>query len=134
MKVKVGDNVKILAGKDKGKEGKIIKTLKNKDKVVVEGINMVKKHVKPRGMNEVGSIVDVEAPIHVSNVKLIDNNTKKAKDVKASKKEIIENKEDKEDIDINEKNDNNENKEKNENIENKENVDNIENKENNKNI
>ena len=45
MKVKVGDNVRILAGKDKGKEGKIIKTLKNKDKVVVEGINMVKKHV-----------------------------------------------------------------------------------------
>ena len=87
MKVKVGDNVRILAGKDKGKEGKIIKTLKNKDKVVVEGINMVKKHVKPRGMNEVGSIVDVEAPIHVSNVKLIDNNAKKAKDVKASKKE-----------------------------------------------
>ena len=87
MKVKVGDNVKILAGKDKGKEGKIIKTLKNKDKVVVEGINMVKKHVKPRGMNEVGSIVDVESPIHVSNVKLIDNNAKKAKDVKASKKE-----------------------------------------------
>ena len=87
MKVKVGDNVKILTGKDKGKEGKIIKTLKNKDKVVVEGINMVKKHVKPRGMNEVGSIVDVEAPIHVSNVKLIEKNAKKAKDVKASKKE-----------------------------------------------
>ena len=80
MKVKVGDNVKILTGKDKGKEGKIIKTLKNKDKVVVEGINMVKKHVKPRGMNEVGSIVDVEAPIHVSNVKLIEKNAKKAKE------------------------------------------------------
>jgi large subunit ribosomal protein L24 len=87
MKVKVGDNVRILAGKDKGKEGKIIKTLKNKDKVVVEGINMVKKHVKPRGMNEVGSIVDVEAPIHVSNVKLSEKSAKKAKDVKASKKE-----------------------------------------------
>ena len=87
MKVKVGDNVRILAGKDKGKEGKIIKTLKNKDKVVVEGINMVKKHVKPRGMNEVGSIVDVEAPIHVSNVKLNEKSAKKAKDVKASKKE-----------------------------------------------
>ncbi len=87
MKVKVGDNVRILAGKDKGKEGKIIKTLKNKDKVVVEGINMVKKHVKPRGMNEVGSIVDVEAPIHVSNVKLNVKDNKKAKDAKASKKE-----------------------------------------------
>ena len=70
MKVKVGDNVKILAGKDKGKEGRVIKTLKKENKVLVEGINMVKKHVKPNRMNEVGSIVDIEAPIHVSNVKL----------------------------------------------------------------
>ena len=77
MKIKVGDNVKVLAGKDKGKEGKVIKTLKKDNKVVVEGINMVKKHVKPRGMNEVGSIVDVEAPIHASNVMLIDPKTKK---------------------------------------------------------
>ena len=87
MKVKVGDNVKILAGKDKGKEGKIIKTLKKDNKVVVEGINMVKKHVKPRGMNEVGSIVDVEAPIHVSNVKLNTKDAKKAKVAKSEKKE-----------------------------------------------
>ena len=70
MKVKVGDNVKILAGKDKGKEGRVIRTLKKDNKVVVEGINMIKKHVKPNRMNEVGSIVDIEAPIHVSNVKL----------------------------------------------------------------
>ena len=84
MKVKVGDNVKVLAGKDKGKEGKIIKTLKKDNKVVVEGINMVKKHVKPRGMNEVGSIVDIEAPIHVSNVKL---QVKDAKVKKSTKKE-----------------------------------------------
>ena len=83
MKVKVGDNVKILAGKDKGKEGKVIKTLKKDNKVVVEGINMIKKHVKPRGMNEVGSIVDVEAPIHASNVKV---NTKETK--KETKKEV----------------------------------------------
>ncbi len=86
MKVKVGDNVKILAGKDKGKEGKVIKTLKKDNKVVVEGINMVKKHVKPRGMNEVGSIVDVEAPIHASNVKINTKETKKdAKKVKETK-------------------------------------------------
>jgi len=83
MKVKVGDNVKILAGKDKGKTGKIIKTLKNENKVIVEGINMVKKHKKPNGMNQVGSIIDVEAPIHVSNVQL---STKDAK-VKKEKKE-----------------------------------------------
>ena len=87
MKVKVGDNVKILAGKDKGKEGKIIKTLKKDNKVVVEGINMVKKHVKPRGMNEVGSIIDIEAPIHVSNVKLNTKDSKKAKVAKSEKKE-----------------------------------------------
>ena len=90
MKIKVGDNVKVLAGKDKGKEGKVIKTLKKDNKVVVEGINMVKKHVKPRGMNEVGSIIDVEAPIHASNVKLNTKETKKdakEKETKSAKKE-----------------------------------------------
>ena len=76
MKVKVGDNVRILAGKDKGKEGRIIKTLKKDNKVVVEGINVIKKHVKPNRMNEVGSIVEVEAPIHASNVMIIDPKTK----------------------------------------------------------
>ena len=85
MKVKVGDNVRILAGKDKGKEGRIIKTLRKDNKVVVEGINVIKKHVKPNRMNEVGSIVEVEAPIHVSNVKLVEE-TKKAKTTKKSEK------------------------------------------------
>ncbi len=79
MKVKGGDNVVILAGKDKGKEGRVIKTLRKDNKVVVEGINMIKKHVKPNRMNEVGSIVDVEAPIHVSNVKVIAGKAKEAK-------------------------------------------------------
>ena len=85
MKVKVGDNVRILAGKDKGKDGRIIKTLKKDNKVVVEGINIIKKHVKPNRMNEVGSIVEVEAPIHVSNVKVVEE-TKKAKTTKKSEK------------------------------------------------
>ena len=80
MKVKVGDNVVVLTGKDKGKTGRIIKTLRKENKVVVEGINMVKKHIKPNRMNEVGSIVDVEAPIHVSNVKVV------AEEKKATKK------------------------------------------------
>lgn len=88
MKVKVGDQVKILAGKDKGKEGKIIKTLKNDDKVVVEGINMIKKHLKPRYTNESGSIVEMEAPIHVSNVKKIETTAKKV--VKEAKTEKVE--------------------------------------------
>ena len=87
MKVKVGDNVKILAGKDKGKEGRVIKTLKKENKVLVEGINMVKKHVKPNRMNEVGSIVDIEAPIHVSNVK-VSETKKEAK--KATAKPVEE--------------------------------------------
>ena len=86
MKVKVGDNVRILAGKDKGKEGRIIKTLKKDNKVVVEGINIIKKHVKPNRMNEVGSIVEMEAPIHVSNVKVVEE-TKKAEKKETAKKE-----------------------------------------------
>ena len=92
MKVKVGDNVKILAGKDKGKEGKIIKTLKKDNKVIVEGVNMIKKHVKPNRMNEVGSIVEMEAPIHVSNVKLAEKTTAK-KETKKTAKETKEVKE-----------------------------------------
>ena len=76
MILKTGDKVKVIAGKDKGKEGKIIKTLKKDNKVVVEGINMIKKHVKPNGQNA-GSIVEMEAPIHASNVMIIDPKTKK---------------------------------------------------------
>ena len=82
MKVKVGDKVKILAGKDKGKEGTVTVTLKKKDKVVVSGINIVKKHMKPNAMNENGGIVSVEAPIHVSNVKVIEG----SKNAKAAAK------------------------------------------------
>ena len=76
MTIKTGDNVLVITGKDKGKEGKIIKTLKAENKVVVEGINMVKKHVKPNGQTA-GSIVDMEAPIHASNVMIVDPKTKK---------------------------------------------------------
>ena len=71
MKIKVNDNVKILAGKDKGKTGVVIKTLKKEDKVVVEGINVHKKHQKPNNQNENGGIIEFSAPIHVSNVKKI---------------------------------------------------------------
>ena len=85
MKVKVGDKVKILAGKDKGKEGKIIKTFKKEDKVLVEGINIVKKHQKPNNTNETGGILDRENPIHVSNVKVIKGDAKEAKTAPAKK-------------------------------------------------
>ena len=77
MNFKVGDKVVVIAGKDKGKEGKIIKTFKNDNKVLVEGINMVTKHVKPNAQNEQGGIIKVEAPIHASNVMMIDPKTKK---------------------------------------------------------
>ena len=84
MKIKVNDKVKILAGKDKGKEGTVIKTLARENKVIVEGINMVKKHQKPRNTNETGGIIDLAAPIHVSNVKKIEgkNSKKEVKEVK----------------------------------------------------
>lgn len=76
MKLKVGDKVRVIAGSSKGKEGKIIKTLRNEDKVIVEGVNIVKKHKKGNGQ-ETGGILEVEAPIHVSNVMIIDPKTKK---------------------------------------------------------
>ena len=84
MNFKTGDKVVVIAGKDKGKEGKITKILKADNKVVVEGINIVKKHSKPNNTNDKGGIFSVEAPIHVSNVKVIEA-TKAAK--KADKKE-----------------------------------------------
>ena len=88
MKVKVGDNVKVLTGKDKGKEGKVLYTLRKKDRVVVEGVNIVKKHMKPSRMNETGGILEVENPIHVSNVKVLTaKENKKAKEVKEVKTE-----------------------------------------------
>ena len=87
MKVKVGDNVKILAGKDKGKEGKVIRTLRNKDKVVVEGINIIKKHSKPNNQNDKGGIFDIEAPIHVSNVKVVEAKKEAKKETKKASKE-----------------------------------------------
>lgn len=92
MKVKVGDTVKIIAGADKGKEGKVIRTLKTEQRVVVEGINIVKKHSKPRMTNESGSIIEIEAPIHVSNVKVITEAEAKEikKEAKKSEKEKVE--------------------------------------------
>ena len=76
MNFKVGDKVVVIAGSSKGKEGKIIKTLRSENKVIVEGVNIVKKHRKANG-NESGGILEVEAPIHASNVMMIDPKTKK---------------------------------------------------------
>ncbi|HHW69306.1 MAG TPA: 50S ribosomal protein L24 [Tenericutes bacterium] len=76
MNFKTGDKVVVIAGKDKGKEGKIVKIFRDENKVIVENINMIKKHIKPNGQNA-GSIVEMEAPIHASNVMIIDPKTKK---------------------------------------------------------
>jgi large subunit ribosomal protein L24 len=76
MNFKTGDKVVVIAGKDRGKIGRITKVLKSDNKVVVEGINIVKKHVKPTGQ-AAGAIVDKEAPIHASNVMIYDEKTKK---------------------------------------------------------
>ena len=86
MKVKVGDNVKVLTGSYKGKEGKVLRTLKKENKVVVEGINIVKKHSKPTNTNDKGGIFDIEAPIHVSNVKVVDAKVAKKEEKKAPAK------------------------------------------------
>jgi large subunit ribosomal protein L24 len=68
MKVKVGDTVRILAGKDKGKEGKVLAVDTKNNKVLVEGVNIVHKHSKPSMQNQQGGIIDKEAPIDISNV------------------------------------------------------------------
>ena len=85
MKLKVNDNVKVITGEDKGKTGKVLKTLKNQNKVVVEGVNISKKHSKPRTNNDKGGIFDIEMPIHVSNVKLVDSKEVKKETVKETK-------------------------------------------------
>lgn len=71
MKVKKGDNVLIIAGKDKGRTGKIIKSFPKEFKVLVEGMNQKKKHVRPKKEGEKGQVVSIPFPIEVSNVKLI---------------------------------------------------------------
>ena len=76
MNFKTGDKVVVIAGKNKGKEGKIINVLRKENRVVIEGVNIVKKHVKSNGQNA-GGILEVEAPIHASNVMIVDPKTGK---------------------------------------------------------
>ena len=80
MKLKTGDKVVVIAGANKGKEGKITKVLD--DKVIVEGVNVRKKHLKPKNNNGTGEIVEVERPIHRSNVMIVDPKTKKPTKIK----------------------------------------------------
>jgi large subunit ribosomal protein L24 len=77
--IKKGDTVYVNAGNDKGKTGKVLEVLRDKDRVIVEGVNMVSKHTKPNPKNPQGGIVKQEAGIHISNVNLIDNAGKPTK-------------------------------------------------------
>ena len=78
LKIKTGDTVKVIAGDHKGSEGKILRVLREKNKAIVEGLNMVSKHEKPSAKNPQGGIVKKEAPIHISNLALIDPKSKEA--------------------------------------------------------
>ncbi|MEI3246123.1 MAG: 50S ribosomal protein L24 [Lachnospiraceae bacterium] len=73
MKIKTGDTVKVIAGKDKDKEGKVLSVDKKTGRVVVEGVNMVTKHAKPSAANQQGGIINKEAPIDASNVMYVQN-------------------------------------------------------------
>lgn len=75
MHVKKGDKVKVISGKDRGKQGTILEAFPKKERVLVEGVNMIKKHAKPSQENPQGGILNQEAPIHVSNVMPIDPKT-----------------------------------------------------------
>ncbi len=72
LKIKTGDTVKVMAGDDKGQEGKVVKILRDKNKAVVEGVNMVSKHTKPSAQNPQGGITKFEAPIHISNLMILE--------------------------------------------------------------
>ena len=72
-KIKKGDDVVVLAGKDKGKRGVVLKVIQDMEKVVVENINMVKRHQKPTQQSPKGGIIAIEAPVHLSNVALFSN-------------------------------------------------------------
>ena len=82
LKVKKGDQVIVLSGDDKGKTGEVVKAMPKEGKVVVQGINLVKRHTKPSqttpGQQSAGGIITKEAPIHVSNVALVDSQSGKA--------------------------------------------------------
>ena len=70
FKIKVGDTVKVIAGDNKGSEGKVLRIIKDRNRAVVEGVNLVSKHTKPNAQNPQGGIVKKEASIHISNLAL----------------------------------------------------------------
>ena len=73
FKIKVGDTVKVIAGDHKGSEGKVLQILKDRNRAIVEGVNLVSKHTKPNAQNPQGGIVKKEASIHISNLGLVED-------------------------------------------------------------
>ena len=86
LKIKTGDTVKVIAGDHKGTTGKITRVYREKNKAIVEGINMVSKHTKPSAKNPQGGIVKKEAPIHISNLTVVEGEKPKAAAVKKESK------------------------------------------------
>ena len=78
MNIRKGDKVQVITGKDKGKQGVVLRGLPKEERVLVEGVNMVKKAMRPTQQNPQGGITTVEAPLHVSNVMLVCPNCKEA--------------------------------------------------------
>lgn len=90
MKIKKSDSVKVIAGNSKGKTGKVLKIFKAENRVIVEGVNLRKRHTKPNQKNPQGGILEKEAPIHISNVMILDPKTNEA--TKIGAKIIIDDK------------------------------------------
>jgi large subunit ribosomal protein L24 len=79
-KIKRNDQVVVIAGKDKGKKGRVLRVIVDKNRILVEGVGMIKKHMKPNPQrNQAGGILEQEAPIHISNVALLDSEGKKTR-------------------------------------------------------
>ena len=75
LKIKAGDTVQVIAGDHKGEKGKVLKVDREKNRAIVEGVNLVSKHTKPSAQNPQGGIIKKEAPIHISNLSLLDPKT-----------------------------------------------------------
>ena len=78
LKIKKDDTVRVIAGKDKGKEGKVIQVFPEMDKVVVDKVNIMKKHIKPQQKGQQGQVIEFSGPLHVSNVMIVDPENGKA--------------------------------------------------------
>jgi large subunit ribosomal protein L24 len=76
-RIRKGDTVLVISGAERGRRGEVLRMLPQRDRAVVQGVNIAKKHTKPRGMGQPGGIVEVEASVHLSNLKLIDPKTDK---------------------------------------------------------